>query len=230
MKIKIDNFEGPLDLLLQLIEKEELDITQISLLKVTEQYIAYLNQIKEDKPDKLADFLLVAAKLLYIKSKALLPEFADDEEEDIDLAEQLKMYKKFVEAGQYIEEMFYSASYAYGRPQLRIRFNYIYQPPKSLTVDKLHEEFKSILTGLRAFKILPRKTIQRVISIKEKINHILRLLSRRERLLFSELANQTKDKTETVVSFLGLLELTKQRRVVIHQQELFGEIIIKKAE
>ncbi len=230
MQIKIDNFEGPLDLLLQLIEKEELDITQISLLKVTEQYMAYLDQIKGDKPDRLADFLLVAAKLLYIKSKALLPEFMEEEEEGIDLAEQLRMYKKFVEAGQYIGEMFYSAAHAYGRPQLKIKFNYIYQPPKSLTVHKLYEEYKFILKNLKAFKILPRKTIQRVISIKEKINHILRLLNRRERLLFSELANQAKDKTETVVSFLGLLELTKQRRVIICQQELFGEIIIKKAE
>ena len=99
-----------------------------------------------------------------------------------------------------------------------------------MTAHKLYEEYKFILKNLKAFKILPRKTIQRVISIKEKINHILQLLSRQERLLFSELVSQARDRTETIVSFLGLLELTKQRRVITRQQVLFGEIIIKKAE
>ena len=93
MEIKIENFEGPLDLLLQLIEQEELDITQVSLSAVAEQFISYLETIEKKEPEMLADFLLIAAKLLYIKSRALLPELEMELEEDsIDLARQLKMY------------------------------------------------------------------------------------------------------------------------------------------
>ena len=105
MKIKIENFEGPLDLLLQLIEREELDITTVSLLDVADQYINYLSKIEDKKPEMLADFLLIAAKLLYIKSRALLPELETDSDEDsMDLARQLKMYKKFVEASKILSK------------------------------------------------------------------------------------------------------------------------------
>ncbi len=230
MQIKIDNFEGPLDLLLRLIEKEELDITQISLLKVTEQYIEYLSQIKENRPEALADFLLVAVRLLYIKSKALLPEIMDEAEEEADnLAEQLKLYKKFIEASRSVEQLFISDRHAYGRQQLVLKADQFYQPPKSLTVKVLQREFLSFLAGLRAFKVLPTKTIKRVISIKEKIARILELLNQRGKVFFSDLSGgQQASKAELIVSFLGILELSKQRKVIVRQEALFSEIVVEK--
>ena len=118
MKIRISNFEGPLDLLLQLIEKEELDITEVSLLQVTEQYLDYLEKVEDKKPDELADFLLIAAKLLYIKSRVLLPELEMDEEENAtDLAVQLKMYKKYVAARKIIQRRFENDNFPFSRPE-----------------------------------------------------------------------------------------------------------------
>ncbi len=229
MQIKINNFEGPLDLLLQLIEKDKLDITQISLLKVTEQYIAYLHQVKENKPEELADFLLVAAKLLYIKSKALLPELTEEDESgELDLAEQLRLYKKFIEAGEKLGEMFVSRHRAYGRPLFLSPASYSYQPPRALNSEKLAVVFSSLVNGLRAMQKLPKQTLRRVISINDKIKQILSLLGSREKLVFTDLILEKANKAEKIISFLGVLELSKQRKLAVEQNELFGEIIIKK--
>ena len=101
MRIRVENFEGPLDLLLQLIEQDELDITKVSLLEVTEQYINYLEEVEDKEPEMLADFLLIAAKLLYIKSKVLLPEIELENEDEIDLVEQLKCIKSLWRRARY---------------------------------------------------------------------------------------------------------------------------------
>src|SRR5512147_3265515 len=103
LNFKMEKFEGPLDLLLQLIEQEKLSISEISLSKIADQYLESLGQVAEKDPDELADFLVVAAKLLLIKSRELLPSAAPAEEEGPSLESQLKMYKIFWEAAQRIE-------------------------------------------------------------------------------------------------------------------------------
>ncbi len=227
MKIKIENFEGPLDLLLQLIEHEELDITQISLLSVTEQYINFLEQIEDKKPEMLADFLLIAAKLLYIKSKAVLPELEIDTDDDgIDLAQQLKMYKKFVEASKIFNNLFTEVNYAYSRPIFIDKSNIEFKLPKTLTQQKINKIFISIINNLKVVKKMPQKTINKIISIKEKIKYIKQLILEKEKFSFNELIQQSNNKTETIVSFLGLLELVKQRNVEAEQVNMFEEIIV----
>ena len=106
-KIKLEQFEGPLDLLLQLIEKEDLNINQISLARIADEYINYVNSRKNIPLDELSDFLLVASKLLYIKSKSLLPylEWNEAEDEAIELEEQLKLYREFLDASQKVESL-----------------------------------------------------------------------------------------------------------------------------
>src|SRR3989338_1295198 len=105
-EIKLDRFEGPLDLLLQLIEKENFDITQVALASVAEQFLHYLGEVEDTSPEELADFLVVAAKLLHIKSKTLLPVVDFEEEENTDdLTEQLRMYREFVKASQVISHL-----------------------------------------------------------------------------------------------------------------------------
>src|SRR3989344_5157057 len=101
---RLEQFEGPLDLLLQLIEQQELDITTVSLAKVTDQYLQYLEELERIVPEEVADFLLVASKLIYLKSKYLLPDLAvADEQDSGDLERQLKMYRQFYEASKVME-------------------------------------------------------------------------------------------------------------------------------
>lgn len=230
MKIKIENFEGPLDLLLQLVEKDELDITQVSLLAVSEQYISYLDAVEKKEPEMLADFLLIAAKLLYIKSKVLLPELELDTEEDsFDLANQLRMYKKYVEASKNIEDLFYRKEYAYSRPDNVKLASIEFVPAPSLDKAKLNKVMAGIIKGLDEIARLPKKSLARVISIKEKIKQIQKLLSEKDDFSFSELTAKVKNRTEAIVSFLGLLELAKQREIILKQDLAFGEIYIKKS-
>jgi len=229
MKIKIENFEGPLDLLLRLIEHEELDITQISLLSVTEQYINFLEQIEDKKPEMLADFLLIAAKLLYIKSKAVLPELEIETDDDsMDLAQQLKMYKKFIEASKIFNDLFTNVNYAYGRPLFTFKERMEFKLSKTLTRNKINKIFIEIINSLDVVKKIPQKTINKIISIKEKIRYIKELILKKEKFKFSELIQQSSNKTETIVSFLGLLELVKQRDIEAKQIDTFEEIIVTK--
>lgn len=229
MKIKTDNFEGPLDLLLQLIESEKLDITEVSLLTVTEQYIDFLTKIEDKKPEMLADFLLIAAKLLYIKSRAVLPELEMNEDSDeIDLAQQLKMYKKFVDASKVINRLFTAPTYAYGRMPTITKVEVDFVPAKSLTQQKINSIFIRIKKELEIINKIPQKTMEKVVSIKEKIKYIKELILQRENFNFSELIQDVGNKTEMIVSFLGLLELIKQKDVEASQTNAFEEILVIK--
>ena len=228
MQIKINDFEGPLDLLLQLIEKNKLDITKVSLSAVAEQYIDYINNLTESDPELLADFLLIAAKLLYIKSRALLPELELDEDEELDLAKQLKMYKKYIAASLQVKCLFEKNNYAYGRPAELTKVKVDFQPPASLTVNKLQQVMVKLLDNLVKQEKIPHQTMAYVVSIKDKIRHIQQLLKSKSSLKFDELIKSAQNKTEIIVSFLGLLELVKQRQVNVWQVGIFEEIEIKK--
>lgn len=231
MEINVENFQGPLDLLLRLIEKEELDITTVSLLEVAEQYIGYLATIEKKEPEMLADFLLIAAKLLYIKSRVLLPElFFGDEEDALDLERQLKMYQKFVAATGIVKKYFESDNFAFGRPENIKKLAGEFVPPKSLTKEKLKKIIAVIINDWQAIANLPKKSLAKVMSIKEKILEIQELLSVKEKISFGELINEAKNKTEMIVAFLGILELTKQRFIELKQEGMFSEIVISKCK
>lgn len=228
MKIKVESFEGPLDLLLKLIEAEKLDITKVSLVKVAEQYLDYWETEGDKKPDEMADFLLIAAKLLLIKSRALLPElFGDEEDPAGELERQLKMYKKYLEASREIEHLATANNNIYSRPEYERPVGAEFKIPRALNQHKLQLIMESIVGELAALARLPRKTLAKVISIKEKIAEIRQKIKGRAFLSWSELAGQTQDKTEIIVSFLGILELNKQQSLLIEQEEIFGEIKIK---
>ena len=139
VNFKLEQFNGPLDLLLKLIEKEELDITQISLAKITDQYIEYIKSTSYIKPEDMADFLVMAARLLLIKSKALFPylQFGEEDEDVEELERQLKMYKEFIEATKKIEVMIGKKKFMFMREFNRkyILNNLVnnFSPPKSLS-------------------------------------------------------------------------------------------------
>lgn len=233
MKITLEQhqFEGPLDLLLQLIETQEMDITALSLAQVTEQFLQYVRNLEEKNPINLADFLIIAAKLLVIKSKALLPTLElglDDEEETaVDLTQQLLTYKKYKEAAKFLKRFDLKRHQSWTR-EVDFFDRVTFLPDPEVTVTVLRQSLNLVAQQLQEVVRLPEKVMEEVMSITDKIAHIQELISNQVQTTLSELIRESKNKTEVIVTFLALLELTKQRILSLDQDERFADIIIKK--
>jgi len=227
-EIKLPLFEGPLDLLLHLLEKEELDITAVSLVQVTDQYLSHLHSLETINMDALADFIAVGAKLLLLKSRALLPRelgvAAEDEEEDVgeELARLLIEYQRFKEAASGLREREDRGLRSYPR---------LVPPPEvplslgldRVTLRKLTRIFRDALGRFPPEE--EGNTIHRQeVSIQEKVEEILAALARRGHLSFRRLVSACRSRLEVVVAFLAVLELVKAQRVVAEQERLFGDI------
>jgi segregation and condensation protein A len=227
----LQQFEGPLDLLLSLIEKEKLDITQVSLAQVADQYLEHIQEDKENiSLEHLSSFLSVAARLILIKSKALLPilSFSDDEEMMMDdLEAHLRAYQRFREAAARLGELFARSKAAYIRESF-LGERAVFYPPEGLSASDLRAHFLDVLGGIPVFEALPEKEIRAVITLEEKIATLQRTLSERAESSFAELVAQAKDRVEIVVSFLAVLELVKQRFIFVEQGGTFSDIRIKK--
>ncbi len=237
MEFRSEKFSGPLELLLSLIEKEEMDIAEIALAKIADEYISYLKNSPRIDPEQVADFLVIAAKLLYIKSKALLPYLStpEEDEEIEELEQQLKMYKEFLEASKGLEKMLSKKKFSFVRDlgkSGKRRQLFVWQkfsPPKNLTKEMLREHFDYILGFLTAEEQeLKESVIEHKISIDEKITFIQRKLMDKISFTFNQVIKEAGNKTEIIVSFLAVLELAKQRELVFEQDELFSDIIINK--
>ena len=226
-------YEGPLDLLLNLIERAELDITSVSLAMVTDQYLAYIRSLEQMNADEISAFLVIAAKLLQIKSEALLPRPPVREygEEDLgrSLVDQLKLYKRFKEIGVLLS----------GRQDANLRtFLRIAPPPKvepkldlsNLTLEKLVAVAEEAYAKERNKRPLGVIIAPPSITIREKIDLIAQMMKEVERATFSALLNQGASRLEVVVTFLAMLELVKRYRINAHQEGLFGEIEIDRME
>lgn len=227
-KIELEQFQGPLPLLLQLIEKEELDITEVSLASITEQYLAYVEQAQDLPTGDLADFLVVASKLLLIKSKLLLPSLQLDDEEAGDLEKQLKIYRIYYDASKHIHKVIGKKKFSYFREVSRVRSQEpIFNPPEGITTKNLRNYFREVLDRIEPIVRLPQEMIKKTVSIQEKISQIENTISTEVRLNFKTLLTQSKNKTEVIVTFLALLELVKQRSVRVMQENVFEEIYIE---
>lgn len=228
--IRLQQFEGPLDLLLRLTEEQKLDITQVSLAQVADQYIEYINQNPDIPPSELADFLVIAAKLLLIKSKELLPILSPEEEEEVsNLEKQLKIYKEYYEASKILNKIILKKNFTFTRKTSLITQKSIFKPPSWLTKEIVAQTFQKILKNLKPIFKIPQETVRKIISLQEKIRQINELILKNSQINFSNLINGLKSKTEIILNFLALLELFKQKIVIIQQKKTFGEItIIKK--
>lgn len=229
-KIKLEQFEGPLDLLLSLIEEEKLDITKVSLSKVADQFMEYLHLGPDLPAGEMADFLLVASKLLLIKSKILIPSLNINDEEASSLEKQLKIYKEYYEASKKIKELLKRWQFMFSRAKQLQVFTPKFVPPVGLKTKQLAEVFAKVLLHLEPIVNLPTQLMKRTISIREKIKYISDLILEKVSLSFKQLLGQSKDKTEMIVFFLAILELVKQRTIVVEQGELFADITVKKLE
>lgn len=225
-------FEGPLDLLLHLIERAELDITALALAQVTDQYLEHLRQMAELPAEELSAFLVIAAKLLQIKSEALLPRpplREQGEEEPAEaLARQLILYRRYRRAAEWLEvrERIGMKSY------LRLA-----TPPRvEATLDLSGVSLSDLVQAVQAilYKTDNRLELKSVVgapvvTIREKISLLRRALLQSGRLIFQRLLMGATSRIEIVVTFLALLELVKRHLVTVRQESLFGEIQIEQA-
>lgn len=235
--VQLEKFSGPLDLLLKLIEDQKLDITEISLARVADQFLDHLKNNKDISSENLASFLVVAAKLILIKSKALLPvlELTDDEEEDIkDLEQNLIEYKKFKEIAELLgknlnDKRFAASRKYYEGSGAQIVKSGIYLPD-DFSVEKLTEAFIKIVDEIPKVDVLPHKKIKDVVTLEEKIGHLRRSLEKRAILSFTALVKEKNSPVELIVTFLAVLEMIKQKFIIVEQYEVFGEMTITKKE
>jgi len=221
--LQLEQFSGPLDLLLSLISENQLDISQISISQVTEHYLDYLSRLDESKAEELADFLVVASKLLLMKARRLMPQFALSEDEGPSLEDQLRLYKLFVEASRKINTFWESKEKASFRVEpARKAEGFVW--PNNVDQKALKVSFLHLLSRLKPPKDLPQTYIDKAISMKEKIDTIRHLLKNRKKAYFFDVLDEANNKTEIIVSFLAILELVKQRSIFLTQDSTFGDI------
>jgi segregation and condensation protein A len=226
-------YAGPLDLLLELIEHAELDITRLALAQVTDQYLAYLRNLEDRSAAEVSAFLVIAARLVQIKSAALLPRPSLDltsptPEDDADaLARQLILYKRFKELGQYLDQQDLAGLHSYLR---------IAPPPKSnlpvhldltgVTLDDLLQAARDVFHSQRQLAPLSQVVTMPRVTIREKITRLIDTLRRAGTSTFRSIVSAETSRVDIVVTFLAMLELIKRHLVEARQSDLFGDIEI----
>lgn len=225
--VSTTNFEGPLDLLLSLIERAELDISTLALAQVTDQFLRYLDELEALAVEELSSFLVIAAKLLQIKSEILLPRppIRDEGEEDPaeTLARQLMEYKRYKEVAQFLDQRKGNGLHTYIR---------LTPPPKLIQkvdlgdfrLDDLVELGNEIFSREDSNPDLQTVVAAPKVTIRQKIHLISKRLNQFGRSNFNSFIHTTSSRLEIVVTFLALLELIKRRMVNAQQADLFGEI------
>ena len=226
-------YEGPLDLLLQLIERAELDITRLALAQVTDQYLAYLRGLQERVAEDVSAFLVIAAKLLQIKSEALLPRppvrEVGEEDPGEALARQLRAYKRFKEIGEILQQRENDGLRTYLR---------LAPPPKVEGILDLSDyTLADLIAAARAAFIEAdnRENLGTVVAaprvtIREKISLIVQSIKTGGHTTFRRLLGMKRSRLDIVVTFLAMLELVKRHFVAAQQDQLFGDISIQPAE
>ncbi len=231
--VAIPVYEGPLALLLELIERAELDITTVALAQVTDQYLSYVRALEQVTPEDISSFLVIASKLIQIKSEALLPRPPTREVGETDpaedLARQLRLYKRFKEIGLWLEE----------RQSKNLRtFLRVASPPKveakldlsGITLADLLESAERIFALEQEKQSLGTVITAPKVTIREKIELIATRLREERGATFRALLGEKPTRLEIVVTFLALLELVKRYRVQAQQETLFSDISIQPME
>ena len=234
-KVKLDVFEGPLDLLLYLIKRDEIDIYDIPIEHITRQYLEYLEAFKVLDLDIAGEFVVMAANLIYIKSRSLLPVQAQADEEGEDevdprweLVRQLLEYKKFKDAAAHLGEREAHQSALFGRVPETPEFE-SERPLSEVSIFDLINAFQKVLRRVNKAEDL-REIFEENYTVSDKIDFVLKMTASRTALKFSELFATAASRTEMVVTLLALLELIRLKQIGITQHEPFGEIELTRRE
>lgn len=229
--LKLKNFEGPLDLLLELIGGSKLDITEIQLSTVTDQYLNYIKTMQLFNIDIASEFFVMAANLVYIKSRKLIPHLRPDDEEAIDeqeLIRRLKEYRIFQKLARHL-----------GNYKEQGDIYYTRGPVRDPMGDGKQYEIKELLLGdlisaVRRYKgAFIRKPIpikRREVNVEEKMNFIMGLLNAKKMVKFSEITGNDAHKVDKIASFIGTVELSFRQKVLLRQMKLFADIEIERRE
>lgn len=233
-RVRLEIFEGPLELLLRLIEREELEITKVSLALVTDQYLAHIAALREVTAGDLAAFMVIAAKLLVIKSRSLLPqpqEESPDDQEDLgkELAQQLLEYKRFKEVASELREIEERGQRVYPRlappPTIEPRLH-----PGEATLTDLLMAFAKALETHPPLPEVDAVVAPALVRMQDCMATIQSLLQRRRRVRFSTLMRQAHSRLEIIVTFLAMLEMIRCQLLRVTQDSPFGEIHLEARE
>jgi segregation and condensation protein A len=229
--IKTKDFEGPLDLLLDLIEKHKFFINDVSLAKVTDDFIEHIKQYENLPMGESAHFILIASTLLLIKSRSLLPQLNLTEEEQVDihdLERRLKIYKRIKEASAHVAKLFGDKVIF---PQQARKIEPVFVPSPEFTLQKALLSLQDLIKRLPKKEILPKHVVEKVISLEEMIGNLTVRIQSQLKMSFKDFAGEHKsDRLNFIVSFLAMLELVKQGIVNVTQESSFGDIQMETKE
>lgn len=236
--IKIENFEGPLDLLCHLIDKNKMDIYDIKLSNITDQYVEYLNEMEELNLEIASEFLVMASTLLYLKSKNLLPKQNEEDEEELTEEELIKRiieYKKYKEITKALKNNY------------TIYSNRIFKKEENIKLPKqnIEENFEKEIIFKTYKKLIEKnsvkinqnaKNIEKIAltdtyTVASKVKEMFKILIKQKKFIFNKLFSIKKhNKQEVVTAFTGLLELSRRSKITTTQEEQFGDITVEKAK
>ena len=254
-ELQIGEFKGPLDKLLELIEAEKLDINDVSLAKVTDGFLRYLEDLKsaigvaeggisEGKTDDafradlrlLADFVSIASRLIFLKSKYLLPglELTEEEEADIkDLEARLKIYQEIKPAIKIINKLWHESHKSYSRPYLIGKGvglapgQTFFYPGENLSLENMEMALGGILDTMKTYELDTETIKEKIVTLEEKISEVLGRIQKEGDMHFKSLSGD-KSRGEMIVVFLALLHLAREQLVLLEQIDAFSDIMVKK--
>lgn len=235
--IKLDNFEGPLDLLCHLVDKNKMDINEVNITEITNQYIEYINTMQELNLEVTSEFLVMASTLLYIKSKSLLPKQVEDESEltEEQLIQRILEYKKYKEISKRLKEQYLVYSKRFYKLPDKIE----------LPARKLENKYESIIIYDNYRNLLAKNeekinknsvNIEKIavietVTVSSKVKDIFRELIKKQKVVFSKLCiSHRYTKLETVTAFSGVLELSRRNKITTNQEITFGDITLQKKQ
>jgi len=232
-KFKLDQFEGPLDLLLHLIKTTKIDICNVSIAEITEQYLEFMKNIDEVDMDKASEFIAMSATLLEIKSRHLLPSDPvpeDEEDPETRLKRQIEEYKIFKEQGEKLSKI-EDVNKFYKAPDNSVG-TFKYELPETLSIDGLIKAFTNLMqnTAIKAEAIQEKKIVKDRFTVSQKITQIKDMLLTKDKFKFTDMFDTSYSRSEMINTFLALLELLKRQYITVKQDALFENIDIIRNE
>ncbi|MSR75974.1 MAG: hypothetical protein EXS68_00065 [Candidatus Ryanbacteria bacterium] len=233
-KVRVKKFEGPLELLYDLIETKKLSINEVSLGSVTEDYFRYIEDLKaklgESYHEELADFLVIASTLILIKSRSLLPGFMLTREEEVDIKEledRLKAYQIVKHMADALGARVKARQELFGREPLVLVAPSFLPPAKGIDLNRMIFLLREIITAIPQKNELPQRTVKKIISIEEKIKELEERISSGMVKTFHDFVGNKTEKVSVVVTFLAMLELIKLGAIAVRQSSNFDLIHIE---
>ncbi len=236
-EIKIDNFEGPLDLLCHLIEKNKLNIFEVKISDITDQYLDYINEMEQMNLEVTSEFVVMASTLLYLKSKTLLPKESEDEEEltEEQLLQRIIEYKKYKEISKKLKEMYevYSKRVFKLPDEIQLPKQQLEKDYDKSIIPEIYEKIvnKNKVRINKNAQNIQKIAITDTYTVGSKVKDMYRELIRHKKFVFNKMFSVKKhNKNEVVTAFTGLLEMSRRNKVLTEQEELFGDITVVKKQ